>query len=223
MNVSQAVDRRMSVRAFTSDPVQTDQLQEIFTKAARAPSGGNLQPWRIFILNGERLAEFREIMETRLAGTPHPEGEHREYQVYPDSLKEPYRTSRFEVGEQMYGLLGIPRENRPERLQWFANNYRFFNAPAAAFCFIDRTMGAPQWADLGMYLQTVMLLLQEQGLDSCAQECWYNYPKTVSDFCGVDENWMLFCGMAIGHKDPDHPVNQLRTERRPADEWLSVL
>lgn len=223
MNVSKAVANRKSIRAFTEQKIDPDQLVEILTNAARAPSGGNVQPWRIYLLQNEKLVAFKELMLERLSGTAHPDGESPEYSVYPQKMEEPYRTSRFEVGEDMYALLDIARDEKPKRLQWFANNFQFFGAPAAIFCFVDRKMGPPQWSDLGMYLQTVMLLLQEQGIESCAQEAWSMYPKTVSEFCGAPDNWMIFCGMAIGYADNTHPVNQLETKRLPTDQWLKVL
>lgn len=220
MNVSEAVDTRLSVRAFRPDPVPREVLERVLTRAARAPSGGNLQPWIVTVVDGEKLDAFRKIMERRLAegGT-----DEIEYEVYPPSLHSPYRDRRFKVGEDMYRLLGIAREDKAKRLEWFANNYRFFDAPAAIFCHVDRKMGAPQWSDLGMYLQTVMLLLREEGLDSCAQECWSRYPATVNAFVNPPEGTMLFCGMAIGYRDPEAPVNRLRADRAPTGEWLRWL
>lgn len=223
LSVSEAMAKRRSIRAFLPDPVATETITACLEKAARSPSGGNLQPWRVCVVNGGAMSRFRTIMEERLAGKPHPKGEEPEYEVYPPSLKEPYRTARFEVGEAMYGLLGIPREDKPARLRWFAENYRFFGAPAAVFCFVDRIMGPPQWSDLGMFLQSFMLLLEEAGLQTCPQECWYRYPRTVSEFCEVPDEWMLFCGVAIGKEDPDAPVNRLRTNRFDTGEWLTIL
>jgi nitroreductase len=223
MDVWQAVANRMSVRAFLDRPVETQTILDLLEAAARAPSGGNLQPWRVAVLNGERMLAFKAIMEERLAGKPRAGGDRPQYAVYPPNLKEPYRTSRFAVGEQMYALLGIAREDRPARLRWFANNFRFFGAPTAIFCFVDRIMGPPQWSDLGMFLQTFMLLAQERGLGTCAQECWSQWPDTVTDFCGMDGELMLFCGVAIGHPDPAASVNRLRSERAPLDEWVKVL
>jgi len=223
MKVSEAVDKRMSVRAFTDNPVPVETVKQVMKKAARTPSGGNVQPWRIVILSEDKLNAFKSLMETRLAGTPHPDGETPEYPVYPPKMKEPYRTVRFENGEQLYAILGISRDDKPKRLEWFANNFRFFGAPAAIFCFVDRTMGAAQWSDLGMFLQTAMLLFQEEGIDTCAQECWSMYPKTVHDFCDMDDDLMLFCGMAIGYRDENHSVNEMRTPRMESDDWLKVL
>jgi len=212
MHVAEAVARRRSVRAFTSEPVSAELLGELVAQAARAPSGGNLQPWRIHVLLGPALARFRAVMSERvLQGPPDPP----EYHVYPPSLHEPYRTQRFELGEALYARLGIPRADKAARLKQFDRNYDFFGAPAALFCFIDRRMGPGQWSDLGMYLQTLMLLLQAHGLDSCAQEAWAAYHQTVSVFVQAPAEHMLFCGMAIGHADPQAPENQLVSARAP--------
>ena len=220
MKVSEAVDSRISVRAFLDEPVPRETLERVLRRAARAPSGGNLQPWLITVLQGEAMARFRAVMKGRLAADP-PDAP--EYPVYPPALHEPYRSRRFKVGEDMYALLGIARAEKPRRLEWLRNNYDFFGAPAALFCHVDRRMGAAQWSDLGMFLQTVMLLLREEGLDSCAQEAWENYHRTVDAFVGAPPERMLFCGMAIGRRDPAHPVNRLRADRAPLEEWARFL
>ena len=137
-------------------------------------------------------------------------------------MPERQRTYRFEVGEDLYGALGIPREDKMARMMWFARNFQFFGAPMALFCSVDRGMGPPQWSDLGMFLQTVMLLLREEGLDSCAQECWAVYPQTVGKFIDLPPERMLFCGMAIGVEDTTEPANRLRSARAPEDEWLTL-
>jgi|SRR5882672_1618756 len=221
MNVSDAVRTRKSVRVFLERPVSVDTLREVLALAARAPSGGNVQPWRLFVLTGTSLAAFRQRMQTRLREAP--QGEPVEYDVYPHDLWEPYRSERFDVGEQMYALLGIPREDKAARLRQLAHNFDFFGAPAGLFCFVDRRMGPPQWSDLGMYLQTVMLLLRERGLDSCPQECWARYPQSVRDFVNPPPEWMLFCGMAIGYADPQAPVNGLESRRLPLDQFACFL
>lgn len=219
MNVSEAVATRRSVRAFLDKPVPGHILREVVEQAARAASGGNLQPWRIYVLAGEPMAEFKELMERRVATGP--TSDPTEYEIYPADLWDPYRTERYAVGEEMYALLGTPRTDKPGRLRQFARNYQFFGAPAGLFCYVDRRMGKPQWSDLGMYLQTVMLLLRSRGLDSCAQECWSVYPKTVGKFLNPPEELMLFCGMSIGYADPDAPVNRLRTRRLPLDQFAT--
>jgi nitroreductase len=220
MIVSEAVAKRRATRAFANRPVDTSLIVKILDQAARAPSGGNLQPWRIVVLNGEPQRRFRTDMRERLRD---PAPDPADYAIYPANLGEPYRTSRFAVGEAMYERLGIGRADKPARLAWLARNYEFFGAPAGLFCFLDRAMGPPQWADLGMYLQTVMLLLTEAGLDSCPQEAWSHYNRFVSDWLGVGDELMLFCGVAIGYADDAHAVNSLVTDRVGLSQFVSVV
>ncbi len=217
MNVVDAVNARLSVRKFLSTPVSDDQLRSLLSDASRSPSGGNVQPWRIYVVNGDSLVRMHEFLTTQ------PRAEEPEYDVYPKSISEPYRTNRFTIGEQMYATLGITREDKPGRLRQFAHNNDFFGAPAAMFCFIDRQMGPPQWSDLGMFLQTFMLLAVENGLATCAQEYWSARHQAVSTFVGAPENEMLFCGMSIGYADTSAPINSLRAERMPVDEWARFI
>lgn len=219
MQIQEAVASRHSTRAFLPTPVDGETLRRVLTLAARAPSGGNLQPWHIDVLAGDALAALRARMREKLAQGG--ETEPTEYDVYPPALRAPWRDRRFQVGEAMYARLGIPREDKAARRRWFSRNFDFFGAPLALFCSVDRSMGPPQWSDLGMYLQTVMLLLRGEGLDSCAQECWAIYPRTVGAAIDLPAERMLFCGMSIGHRDPEHAVNGLVSDRAPTHEWLN--
>ncbi|RED18446.1 nitroreductase [Pontivivens insulae] len=218
MRVSEAVTKRRSTRAFLPTQVDPNLLKRLVAKAGRTASGGNLQPWHVHLLTGDGMARFREAMAPRRATG---QADTPEYPVYPQPLAEPYRTRRFAVGEAMYAKLDIPREDKAKRLEWFARNWDFFGAPAALFLFVDRQMGAAQWTDLGAYLNTVMLLLVEEGLASCPQEAWSVQHETVSRFCDVAPNLMLFAGLAIGYADPDADVNELVTERADAQEWMT--
>lgn len=221
MNVSEAVVARRSIRAFLDKPVSLELIRDVLTKAARSPSGGNLQPWKIYVPTPEAHERFKvSIMEKLQAN---PMGEETEYDIYPKGLGEPYKTIRYRLGDAMYELIGIPREDKPARLMWLANNYQFFGAPASFFCFIERNMGRAQWSDLGMYLQTAMLLFQEAGIDTCAQEAWSRWPKTVAEFVGAPDDQMLFCGMAVGYRDPDQPVNDLVAEREPFENFATIV
>ena len=217
MKVSEAVESRQSIREYLKKPVDSSLIKEILEKSSRAANGGNLQPWQIFVINKESMADFlKQQSEWTEAETP-------AYDIYPPKLKEPYRTSRYELGEQMYSLLGIEREDKEGRFMQVLKNFEFFGAPAAIFCFVDKQMGPPQWSDLGMFLQTFMLLAQEAGLDTCAQEAWSIKQESVSDFFNVDNETMVFCGIAIGYKDPEATINKLRSERRPIDEWATFV
>ena len=136
-----------------------------------------------------------------------------EYDVYPPELWDPFRTRRFVCGEDLYASIAIPREDKPARLRQMARNVEFFGAPVGLFFSLDRRLGPPQWADVGMYMQTVMLLAVERGLDTCAQEFWARLPKTVGDFLGLPDDQMLFSGMALGYRDEDAAINDWKTRR----------
>jgi len=220
ISVTEAVNARKSIRAFLDTPISDDLIREVLSTASRAPSGGNVQPWRIYVLNGDTTERFKALVRAKMEAE---ETETPEYSVYPKGLKEPYRSSRYKIGEDMYALLKIPREDKPARLRRLTHNYRFFDAPAALFCFIDRDMGRPQWSDLGMFLQTAMLLFQEAGVDTCAQEAWARWPRTVAEFVNAPPELMLFSGLAIGHHDPDHPVNALVSDREPLDRFATFV
>jgi len=219
MTVTEALATRLSVRDFLPEPVPESLLRDILSKAARAPSGGNLQPWFVTVLTGAPLQSLIERAAARALEMP--KGESTEYNVYPDPLREPYYGRRFKVGEDMYKLLGIPREDKTARRAWFHNNFRFFGAPVGMFCFMERDMGAAQYSDMGMFLQSVMLLLREAGYDSCAQEFWAMFAASVYAELETPASHQLFCGMAIGKRNPAAPVNSLVSERAPLEDFAT--
>jgi len=220
MNVSEAVRRRRSTRAFKPDPVSGAVVREILDLARRAPSGGNLQPWRVTALAGSALADLKTLVAEKVAGGTM--GETPEYDVYPQSLWEPFRTRRHATGAERYKALGVTDKDPAALRDLSLRNYRFFDAPVGLFFALDRRLGAPQWSDLGMFMQTVMLLAVERGLDTCPQESWSNWPKTVGRFIGLPDDHMLFAGMSMGYADEGHPLNAIRTAREPLEAFAEL-
>lgn len=218
MTVSEAVERRISVRAFKPDPVPGQTVREILEAAARAPSGGNLQPWKVYALAGAPLAELKAQAAAKMAGG----GEEPEYDVYPPNLWDPFRTRRYVCGEDLYASIGVGREDKAGRLRQLAKNIDFFGAPVGLFFCLDRKLGPPQWADLGMYMQTVMLLAVEAGLDTCAQEAWSRFPLTIGKALDLPEHELMFSGMALGYADDTAPINTLRTRRDGVDDFARL-
>ena len=218
MELWQAIEARRSVRGFLDRLVEPALLRDLAVKASRAATGGNIQPWHIDIVHGASIAELKAIMAGKLE---RGETETPGYDIYPREMADHYKGRTFAIGEAMYAHLGIPREDKAARRAWFARNFAFFGAPAAYFCTVDRRMGPPQWSDLGMYLQNLMLLAVDAGLATCPQECWAVYPETVERFLETPAERMLFCGVAIGYEDPEAAANRLRSERAPVEEWLT--
>jgi nitroreductase len=221
MDVYQAVTQRRSARGFLPRAVDHETMRRVLESACRAPSGGNLQPWHLFVLTGEPLRELITRTAQRIAHNPEPDP--LDYLIYPPKLVSPYRDRRFGVGEQMYAVLGVGRDDKAGRRSHFLRNFEFFGAPVGLLCYLDRRMGPAQWPDVGMYLQTVMLLLEAEGLGSCPQAAWSQYHRTVAEVVGPPEELLLFCGMSIGYPDPDHPLAGMRTERAPLCEVSTFM
>ncbi|MVU77355.1 nitroreductase [Nocardia sp. ET3-3] len=219
MDVYEAVRSRRSIRAFSEDPVPRSVLDRVLNAAARAPSGGNLQPWHIYVLRGDRLAELKKRIAERVAGGD--SGDEREFAFYPPQLGSPYRERLADMGARRYGALGIAAADTSARARVRAENWNCFGASTALFCYLDRDMPAPQWADAGMYLQTVMLLLRAEGLHSCTQIAWAEYHRTVSAVISPPTERILFCGMSIGYADKEstHPA----MPRAPHAETVTFL
>ncbi|WP_234730072.1 nitroreductase [Acidocella facilis] len=219
MSVTEAVNCRMSVRAFLPKPVSRETVFEILEVARRTPSGGNLQPWHVHVLAGAVLDEFRALVveQTKIGVKETPQ-----YEVYPKNLWEPHRSYRFKTGEDMYACVGVAREDKAGRLRQFAKNYAFFDAPVGLFFSLDRRFGPPQWSDMGMLMQTIMLLAVERGLGTCSQECWNTWPDTVGEFLGLEAHTILLGGMALGYTDESAPINKLQTARAELADFCTI-
>jgi nitroreductase len=151
-----------------------------------------------------------------------PRGEVGDRAIYPENLWEPHKSWRFAVGEAMYGLISIPRDDKMARLAWFSRNYQFFGAPIGLFFIIDKRMGHGQWAHMGMFMQSIALAAEERGLATCMQECWAMLRETLHAHFQLPENEMVYCGMALGYADTNDPVNSLRTERAEIDQFATL-
>ena len=213
MNVSDALRQRVSVRAFKPDSVPEAVVRDILDLARLAPSGGNLQPWKVIAVAGAARAAVIALAKANLPGD---EGDRP---VYPANLWEPYRSRRFKLGEDMYALLGIPRENKAGRLMHLMGNFDFFAAPVGLFFVIDRRMGHGQWAHLGMFMQSIALAAIERGVANCMQEAWARMRAPLHRHFSLGEHEMIYCAMALGYADENAPVNTLRSDRATVDEF----
>ena len=212
--VDAAITSRRSVRAFLPTPVPRAVVEEILDVAARAPSGTNMQPWRVHALAGPPLAAFCAQVEAAFLQGGH--GQKREYLYYPDEFFEPYLSRRRQVGFALYDLLGIKRGETEKMKRQHAANFRFFGAPVGLICTIDKRLNLGSWLDYGIFLGNMMAAIRGRGLASIPQAAFASLPVTIRAALGLPESEAIVCGMAIGHEDLSDPVNQLRTPRVPA-------
>ena len=211
ITVTQAVQQRHSVRAFLPEPVDHEVIEQILDTAARAPSGGNLQPWHVDVVAGDALETLKAKVGERLK-----EGlETTEFHVYPAELDVIHAGRRRACGEDLYDSIGIARDDKPARWRQFLRNYDLFGAPVGLFFSIERSFDRPQWVHLGMFMQTIMLLAEERGFGTCAQESWAAVHGTVSEFLGLPGDRIFYAAIALGRRDGAHPVNKFRTSREP--------
>jgi nitroreductase len=221
LTVTAALKKRISVRKFLPTAVPGSQLRELLDVARWSPSGGNLQPWKVIALAGAELDAVRELAHRGqvAGGTSSEEGNDP---VYPPHLWEPYRSRRYQVGEDMYSLLGVHREDRAGRLAHVARNFDFFGAPVGLFFVIDRRLGRAQWAHLGMFMQSLALVAVERELGTCMQEFWALLRESLHRHFALPETDLVYCGMALGHPDTGAPVNQLRSSRVAVEEFATL-
>ncbi len=208
---------RISTRAFLDTPVREEEVRDLLDTARWAASGGNLQPWNVHVIAGDARQAVIDAVRARLDAAPFED--ESEFGAYPPKLWEPYRTRRFELGEQMYETIGIPREDKAARLNHLLENFRFFDAPVGVFFSLDREMNPNQWGHLGMFIMCFMLAAEDKGLATCAQEAWMTRHKTIEKALGLPEDQRIWCGLALGHADKNAKVNTLRSERAAVEEF----
>jgi len=218
MDVFDAVDSRIACRAFLDKPVDLAIVRDLIVRAQRAASGGNLQSWNVYALTGAPLAEFKRIVADRIASED-PRHSQSEYPIYPEPMFGAYKDRREAHGVQLYGSLGIGRDDAAGRLAQYKKNFEFFGAPVALFLTIDRRLGPGQWADLGGYIHALAFMARGYGLDTCPQEAWARLYDTVGAYLRLPPNEMLFCGVAIGYGDRKHKANDFRSPRAELSEF----
>jgi nitroreductase len=221
--VDAAITSRRSIRAFLSTPVAREDIEAILEVAARAPSGTNTQPWKVYVLTGamkEKLsAEILRAHDDPALGTQHSE----EYRYYPVKWVSPYIDRRRKIGWDLYGLLGLTREDKAGMHAQHGRNYTFFDAPVGLIFTIDRVMERGSWLDYGMFLQNIMLAARARGLDTCPQAAFAPYHRIAAEVLQLPPNEMLVCGMSLGYADESKVENTLVTEREPAARFVKFI
>ncbi|MDP2822342.1 MAG: nitroreductase [Sulfuritalea sp.] len=209
---------RHAVRAFLPRDVPRATVEDILRMARRAPSGTNLQPWRVHVLTGK--TQQRLVAAVCAAWDNDEPGHRAEYNYYPAEFFEPYLARRRKIGWGLYGLLGILKGDAARMKAQMRRNFEFFGAPVGLIFSIDRRMGQGGWLDYGMFLQNVMLAARARGLDTCPQVAWLDYHRIIAEVLGFGPQEQLVCGMCLGYADPAAIENTLVTERAGLDEFV---
>lgn len=218
--VDETIDSRRSVRAFLPTPVPRKTLEEILRISSRAPSGTNVQPWKVYVLTGNAKEQLSQKILAAYNDPEEAQTHTEEYPYYPAKWVSPYIDRRRKVGLDLYGLLDIKKGEAARMHAQHGRNYTFFDAPVGLIFTIDRIMQQGSWFDYGMFVQTIMLAARARGLDTCPQAAFTQFHRIIGEQLNLPENEMVVCGMALGYADESKPENKLRTERAPLEEWV---
>ncbi|GAA4116011.1 nitroreductase [Aminobacter aganoensis] len=219
--VDEAIVSRRSVRAFLPTPVEDSVISDILEVAARAPSGTNMQPWKVYVTSGETLRGISDAILN--SGVRAEKAVWDEYKYYPDQFFEPYLGRRRANGFGLYGVLGIGRRDVDRMRAQHDRNFVFFDAPVGMIFTIDRRLNQGSWIDYGMFLQNIMIAARARGLHTCPQAAFAPYHRQIRPVLGIPEEEVVVCGMALGHEDTSKPESTFRTERAPQDQWVQFL
>ena len=218
--VEEAIASRRSIRRFLPTPVSRETVTELLALASRAPSGSNIQPWRVTVIGGETKAALSAaILEAHDGGEKHE----REYDYYPLEFPEPYLSRRRKIGWDLYGLLGIEKGDKDKMHAQHGRNFKFVDAPVGLFFTIDRMLEIGSWLDFGMFLENIMIAARGKGLHTCPQAAFANYHGIIRERLGIPEDEVVICGMSLGYADPDAIENTLVTEREPVENFATFI
>lgn len=217
--VDEAITSRRSVRAFLPDMVDDETIRAILSVAARAPSGTNMQPWRVYVTKGEVKQRITDAILN--SGIRAEKAEWDEYRYYPDQFFEPYLTRRRANGFGLYSVLGIGRREVDRMRAQHDRNFVFFDAPVGMIFTVDRRLNKGSWIDYGMFLQNIMVAARGRGLHTCPQAAFAPYHKQIRPVLNIPDEEIVVCGMALGHEDTSKPENEFRTDRAPLEEWVT--
>jgi nitroreductase len=217
LSVADAITGRRSIRAYLDTPVPRETLNSVLRVAARAPSGSNIQPWKVYVLEGAAKAKLTATL-TGLVRTQHTEA--RDYNYYPVQWRDPYQARRRACGFGLYRTLGLGRDDKAGMAAQHLQNFTFFGAPVGLIFTIDRDMEKGSWLDYGMFVQSVMLAARGEGLETCPQAAFAYFPGTIQRELNIPAGEMVVCGMSLGYADPAAVVNSFVTDREPLENFV---
>jgi len=221
--VDAAITSRRSIRAFLPTPVAREDIEAILEVAARAPSGTNTQPWRVYVLTGSAKEDLSQAITAAYRDPAQAKEHTEEYAYYPREWVAPFIDRRRKVGWDLYALLGLTRDNKAGMAAQHGRNYVFFDAPVGLIFTIDRVMEQGSWLDYGMFLQNIMVAARARGLDTCPQAAFTQFHRIIAEKLSLPANEMLVCGMALGFADPQRVENTLVTHREPVSTFAHFI
>jgi nitroreductase len=216
MSATEAITSRRSIRAFTNEPVSNETVRTVLADASRAPSGTNIQPWHVVVLQGDAKTDLVDAVQAAFDSGNSSKDE----EYYPAEFVEPYLARRRKIGWDMYGLVGIQKGEYDKMAAQARKNFQFFDAPIGLIFTLHETMSYGGWMDLGLYMSNVMTLARDHGLHTCPQAAWREFKDVIHEHLELPDDQRVIVGMALGFEDAGNVINELRTERAPLDDYV---
>ena len=220
MNLNELIKSRYSVRSFTDGTVDIETIREILEISSNAPSGGNIQPWKVYVVTGKTK---EKLIKKALSNFDNGVQEKIEYDIYPRPLDEEYKRRSSECARDMYTALSIKQDDTELRLSQIRENFKFFGAPVGMIVTIDKAFAENGWGHVGMFIQNICLSAVDNDMGTCLQESWSIYPETVKDVLNIPDNEVVWCGIALGYPNKDHPINNYRTSRESIEKFVTFI
>ncbi|MFN0296581.1 nitroreductase [Acinetobacter albensis] len=225
--ISALVNSRQSIRAFTDQAISQDEIQEILELASRAPSGTNIQPWKVYVVQGNKKVEIQDAVKQaviEVSENPELKGKYEAaFQYYPKQWFEPYLSRRRANGWGLYNLLDIQKHEKQKMHAHLLRNFEFFGAPVGVFFTAHENLHVSAKMAIAMFMQTFMLVAKAYGFDSCPQAAWNDYHEVILPLVGANPDEQLICGLALGYADPQHIINQYYTPRIAVQDFTVFL
>lgn len=221
--IDEAITSRRSIRAFLPEAVAREDIESLLEVAARAPSGSNTQPWKVYVVTGQIRQRLSEEIVAVYRDPAQAAQHQEEYHYYPQQWVAPYVDRRRKIGWDLYALLGLTRDNKAGMQAQHGRNYLFFDAPVGLIFTIDRVMEQGSWLDYGMFLQNLMIAARARGLDTCPQAAFTQFHRVIARVLQIPDGEQLVCGMALGYADHSKIENTLKTEREPVAGFAKFL
>jgi len=218
MKVSEAIVKRRTIRGFTDKEVPQEVIKEILELARHAPSNSNTQPWHIAVVSGPSRVKLEKEIFKLLAKGMKPNSEWPAGGV---GLKGKYKQRQYDCGYRYYDSMGVDREDKKARMELLSRNWKFFGAPHAAFISMPKTMHRANAIDIGIFLQSLMLLMTERGIASCPQGALASFPDPVRAVVDIPEENAIIVGLSFGYEEVGAQINSAKMPRVTLDEMAS--
>ena len=220
MDIIDSIHKRQSIRSFKDREVSQETVREILNISKFAPSGGNTQPWKVYVLNQNIMKELESAI---LHNLDNGISEKPNFSIYPQPMSEHLKNRVKECGRLMYGALAIEKDDIEGRLNQLKQNFSFFGAPVGMLITVEKEVDLNGWGHVGHFIQNLCLSSIEFGLGTCLQESWSMYPETVQKITNYNKSEILWCGVALGYPNNDHPINNYRTPREDIETFVKFL